>query len=78
MVNLGVYSCFFGMVGAVLKDENLFEMAGVTYHALHRKTCIGCAFEFSDPCIVSETQPFCMSSMRDDNTDVIWQQENHD
>jgi hypothetical protein len=58
-----------------MKNEDSFEMAGVTYHAIHRKTCIGCSFEFSDYCIFDDDQPYCMSSMRIDGQDIIWQRE---
>ena len=57
------------------KTENLFDHNGARYIAIARKTCLGCAFEFNDYCIFDADQPYCMASMREDNQDVIWQQE---
>jgi hypothetical protein len=74
MDDLGFYRRFGGVGLAVLNEES-FEHEGVKYHAIHRKTCRECAFEFTEPCTVSEEQPWCMSSMRQDGEDVIWQKQ---
>lgn len=77
MAVIDVFLGFSGVGFTVLeKDENSFEMAGITYHATPTKTCIGCAFEFSDMCLYDSDQPYCMASMRQDGKDVIWQREN--
>ena len=58
-------------------DENSFEHEGVTYHAIHRKTCRECYFEFTEPCTVLDQQPWCMASMRKDGEDVIWKKQDN-
>jgi hypothetical protein len=61
-----------------MMTEDCFTYEGTTYHAVHQKTCRECAFEFTDPCIVCGDQPYCMSSMRQDGEDVVWQEKNND
>jgi hypothetical protein len=72
---LGVFGGSGGVGGVVLKDENSFKYEGIKYHAIARKTCQGCAFEFFDPCILTDEQAYCMAALRDDKQDVVWQQE---
>jgi hypothetical protein len=62
----------------IMTTENNFEFEGIKYQAIPGETCIGCDLEFVDPCILSDDQPYCMASMRQDKQDVIWQRENHE
>jgi hypothetical protein len=73
---MGIYWGACGMGFAMLTEDS-FEHEGITYYAIHRKTCIDCAFEFTDPCTMNDDQPFCMASMRKDGEDVIWRRQNN-
>jgi hypothetical protein len=73
--DLGVYRGAYRLGLVMLNDENSFNHEGITYRAIHCKTCRECVFEFTDPCIVCGEQPYCMSTLRNDGKDVIWQKQ---
>jgi hypothetical protein len=71
---LGFYCRFGGLGGAVLNEDS-FEHEGINYHAIERETCIGCSFEKYSFCHLFDDQPYCMSAMRMDNRNVVWQKQ---
>jgi hypothetical protein len=71
MDGLGVYWGAY-CVGLAMLNEDSFNHEGITYQAIERETCIGCALEKYSFCHIFDDQPYCMSSMREDNKDIIW------
>jgi hypothetical protein len=63
------------MITTAMKTEDSFEFEGVKYHAIARKTCGGCSFEFLEQCTFVDGQPYCMAEMREDGRDIVWQVE---